>query len=245
MHGTLAGAVRGTKFQQAPLRKLRGKFRSAFLCVLAVVHPLCLSEISAAMSTEPNYRCSRCKKTKLANEYGTRKKGGSHGQKGTRLAICMACSTADPASRKRKRVESNPDDPSNWLATDSPISSSQFVETLAKHTSTSEIEDSWHVLLNEITLTDKGIADHVASLVWKATEYRFRYAAFSTIVLWLIQITIYSFRDSKPTDSGLSKRFTYECCQARQTSNDREKKTVVDEENQRIARRMERFDCHG
>ena len=126
------------------------------------------------MSTEPRFRCSRCKKHKLEDEYGTRKKGGSHGQKGSRLAICMSCSTAEPASRKRKRVESNPDDPSYLLATYTPISPSQFVETLAKQSSSSEIEDSWHVSLNEIILPDKGIADHVASLVWKATDYRFR-----------------------------------------------------------------------
>lgn len=45
--------------------------------------------------------------------------------------------------------------------------------------------------------------------------------------------------------NGLAQRFTYQCCQARGTSNDREKETAVDEKKRRITRRMERFDCKG
>ena len=45
---------------------------------------------------------------------------------------------------------------------------------LAKHTSASEINEHWHVSLNGIALTDKSCADHIASLAWRATGYRFR-----------------------------------------------------------------------
>ena len=48
------------------------------------------------------------------------------------------------------------------------------MEALAEHASASKIDDSWRVSLDEVTLTDKGIVDHLASLAWKAVGYRFR-----------------------------------------------------------------------
>ena len=61
----------------------------------------------------------------------------------------------------------------------------------------------------------------------------------------LIQIALHSLSTSNTTAGGLSKRFTFQCCQARGTVNDRAKQSAVDEKKQRIVRRMERFDCHG
>jgi hypothetical protein len=50
----------------------------------------------------------------------------------------------------------------------------KFEEALAKHASASKIDSSWRVSLDEVALTDKGIANHIASLAWKATGYRYR-----------------------------------------------------------------------
>jgi hypothetical protein len=120
------------------------------------------------MSTDPKFRCSQCKKYKLPDEYGTRQSGGSHGQKGSRLSVCLSCGAVNSANRKRRRIESNRD-------TTQPLTSpSQFVQALAEHASASKIDSSWHISLDEMTLTDKGIADHIASLAWKAMGYRFR-----------------------------------------------------------------------
>lgn len=47
------------------------------------------------------------------------------------------------------------------------------------------------------------------------------------------------------TDDGSSKRFTYECCQARGASHDRDEQSAVGEENQGSVRHTEHFECHG
>jgi len=119
-------------------------------------------------------KCSRCKKYKLPDEYGTRQRRGIHSQKGDRLSVCLTCSAASSAHQKRKRIESNSEHPAKRFATEPPVLPSQFAEFLAKQASTSIIDNSWRVSLDEITLADKGIADHIASLAWKATGYRFR-----------------------------------------------------------------------
>ena len=128
------------------------------------------SNKSIAMSTDSMHKCSQCKKFKPSDDYGVRERGGMHGRKGTRLAICQSCCAIN---RKRRRVASNADRPAKKLATQPPASPGQFVDTLAKHASASEIDDYWRVSLDEITLTDKGCADHIASLAWRATGYRF------------------------------------------------------------------------
>ena len=146
--------------------------------VWTVETPLCASCLSSnkstAMSTDPMFKCSRCKKYKPSDEYGTRQRGGIHSQKGDRLAVCLTCSAASSAHQKRRRIESDSDRPAKRFAAEPPTLLSQFVQALAKHASTPKINDSWRVSLDEITLADKGIADHIASLVWKATGYRFR-----------------------------------------------------------------------
>ena len=126
------------------------------------------------LRTDPMSKCSQCKKIKPLTEFGTRQIASKHGQKGDRLTLCIACSTTNTAKRKRKRVTSDPDHPAKWFAAQPPASPSQFTEILGKHASASEIDDSWHVSLDGITLKDKGIADHIASLAWKAVGYRFR-----------------------------------------------------------------------
>ena len=127
-----------------------------------------------AMSTEPRFKCGQCKKLKLRNEYGTRQTGNNHDQEGSRFATCLSCSAANSSNRKRKRANCDPGHPAKRLATETPTSPSEFVDALAKHASASEIDDSWRVSLEEMTLTGKDIADHIASLAHKATGYRFR-----------------------------------------------------------------------
>ena len=100
-------------------------------------------------------------------------RGNKHSQKGDCLSICLSCSTANLANRKRKCVESNSDHAVKQLATQPHMSPSQFMDALAKCASTTEIDDSWHIPVDEMTLTDKGIASHLASLAWEATGYRF------------------------------------------------------------------------
>ena len=124
------------------------------------------------MSTETVFKCSQCKKSKPVYDYGTRQKAGKHGQKGDRLTLCLSCSAAN-TNRKRKRIDSIPDPPGKRLAPQ-VLPPHQFVEVLAKQTSAFEIDDSWHVALSDTTITDKASADQIASLVWKATGYRFR-----------------------------------------------------------------------
>ena len=48
------------------------------------------------------------------------------------------------------------------------------MEALAKYVSAAEIDGSWRVSVDDMTLPDKDIANHLASLAWKATGYRFR-----------------------------------------------------------------------
>ena len=127
-----------------------------------------------AMSTNPSFKCSQCKKHKPSSEYGTRQRRDQLGQKGDRLSLCLSCSAANSAKRKRKRTENNDGHPAKRLITQHPISPSQFAAALTTYASASEINDSWRISVNEMTLTDKGIANHLASLAWEATGYRFR-----------------------------------------------------------------------
>ena len=126
------------------------------------------------MSTDPSFKCSQCKRYKLSSEYGTRQTRNQLGQKGDRLSICLSCSAANSAKRKRNRTENNHGHLAKRLATQYPVSPSQFGAALATYASTSEINDFWHVSVNEMTLTDKDIANHLASLAWEATGYRLR-----------------------------------------------------------------------
>ena len=60
------------------------------------------------------------------------------------------------------------------VAAPHPMSSSDFVAALTKHTSAAQIDDYWRVSVDETTLPDKDVANHLASLAWNATGYRFR-----------------------------------------------------------------------
>jgi len=133
-------------------------------------------EHSAAMSTDPRFKCSQCKKCKLSDEYGTCQREGSHGQKGDCLNICLSCTTVNSANRKQKRMESNPDHPVKRSATQPAFSPIHFVKALDKHASASENDVPLRVSLAGTILTDKDIADHVASLAWNAMSYNPRLA---------------------------------------------------------------------
>jgi len=62
------------------------------------------------MSTDPRFKCSQYKKCKLSDEFGTRQRAGSHGERGD-LNICLSCATLNSANRKRKRLVSEPEPP--------------------------------------------------------------------------------------------------------------------------------------
>ena len=129
------------------------------------------------MNTEPKFRCPTCEHDKTSNEFGTRQRGGVHGRKGDRLNVCLSCTTIIVANGKRKRLESGPVPPAKRFAVPPAISPRRFVEALAECASAPKIEVSLRVSLDGMTISSKGIADHIASLAWKATGYRFRYAA--------------------------------------------------------------------
>jgi hypothetical protein len=125
------------------------------------------------MSTDPKFKCSQCKTHKVSNEFGTRQVCGLHAQKGDRLNICLACSTLNLANRKRKRLTSNPEPPVKRCAMPPTLLPNQFVDALAEYASAPEIEDSFHVSLAGMTISGKDVANHITSLAWKATGYRF------------------------------------------------------------------------
>ena len=132
------------------------------------------------------------------------------------------------------------------------MSPSQFMDALAKCASTAEINDSWRISVDEMALTHRDVASHLASLAWEATGYRFTYVGCNLTIcfaidrdLWLIDITLHSCKYSNATAGASSTQFTYECCQARGTTNNMAKQSAVSEEKQRAARRMDRFDCNG
>ena len=131
------------------------------------------------MSTDPMFKCNRCEQYKLSGQYGTRSRADTFGQKGDCLSTCLSCN----AKRKRKRTNSNPDNPGECPTAQPCVSPNQFMEDLAKYASATKIADSWHVSVDEMALADKEIANHLASLAWKVTGYRFRYAASSTFAL--------------------------------------------------------------
>jgi hypothetical protein len=53
------------------------------------------------------------------------------------------------------------------------LSPDQFVDVLAEYASAPEIEDSFRVSLAGMTISGKDVANHITSLAWKATGYRF------------------------------------------------------------------------
>jgi len=55
-----------------------------------------------------------------------------------------------------------------------PTLPSQFVVALEGFASAPKIEADLHVSLAGMTISGKDVADHIASLAWKATGYRFR-----------------------------------------------------------------------
>jgi len=65
------------------------------------------------------------------------------------------------------------------------------MEALTEWASAPKIEGSLRVSLAGMTISGKDVADHIASLAWKATSYRFRYAASSAFACglwWLIKL---------------------------------------------------------
>jgi hypothetical protein len=143
------------------------------------------------MDTEPKFRCGTCKNHKMSNEFGTRQIGGVHGKIGDRLKVCLSCTAVIADCRKRKRVESNPLPPLKLVTMPPAISPSQFVDALAEYASAPKIQGALCVSLAGMTVSGKDAANHIASLVWKATGYRFTYAVSSTFACrlrWLIQL---------------------------------------------------------
>ena len=126
----------------------------------------------AAMSTNPSSKCVQCHTFKLPDEFGMHWRESNYGQKGDCLDQCLSCAAINMSQWKRKCIEDDLGHPPKWFAT----SPSQFVENLRKYASANKIDISLHVSLDAMTLTDKDIANHLSSLVWKATGYRFMWA---------------------------------------------------------------------
>ena len=127
---------------------------------------------SAAMSTNPSSKCVQCHMFKLPEEFGMHWRRSNHGQKGDRLNRCLSCTTINKSQQKWKCIEDDLGRPPKQFAT----SPSQFVEDLRKYMSADKIDISLCVSLDEMALTDKDITNHLSSLVWKATGYRFMWA---------------------------------------------------------------------
>jgi len=136
------------------------------------------------MSTNPQFKCVQCRKFKLSGEFGMQQSSNSLAKKGDCLSCCLSCSTTSTVSRKWRHVESNSDRPAKRLATQPHASPSQFMEALAESASTAKINGSWRVSVDGMTLPDKGVADHLTSLAWEATGYRFRWAVSICFVIY-------------------------------------------------------------
>ena len=128
---------------------------------------------SAAMSTNPSFKCTQCHSFKLPEEFGTHQRESNDGQKGDHLTKCLSCTTINSSQQKQKHIEDHLDHSPKRFATQPAVPPSQFVEELSKYTSTSKFDISLHVSLDEVNLTDKDIANYLLSLAWKATGYRF------------------------------------------------------------------------
>ena len=157
------------------------------------------------MSTDSSFKCSQCHTFKASGDFGTRPRDDRYGSKGDRLSLCLSCSATNSANRKRKRTENNPGHPAKRVAATQPLlSSSDFAAALAKHASTTKIDDSWRVSVDETTLTGKEIANHLVSLVWKATGYRFSYALSPTFTL---RFTAHSYYFTQPPQVTYNSRW--------------------------------------
>ena len=126
------------------------------------------------MSTDPKFYCSQCMRYKLSNEYGTRQRTDRYGQKGDRLSLCLACGAKNSANRKRGCIEDSPHHPVKRRTMQHAISSSELANVLAQLAPAAEIDDYWRVSVGGMSLTDREIANNLASTVWKAMGYRFR-----------------------------------------------------------------------
>ena len=82
--------------------------------------------------------------------------------------------SASEIEDSQRRCISLDDHPAKPLPTQPLASPSHLLEALAKSAPAAEIDNSWLVSVDEMTLPEKDIANHLASLVWKATGYRFR-----------------------------------------------------------------------
>jgi len=129
---------------------------------------------SVAMSTNPMFKCRQCEASKPLEAFGTRQRASSHGRKGDRHDKCLSCLAVNTAYKKRRREESHDDRPVKRFATQPAVSLVQFEADLAEHAYTSKIDFNSRVSLDAGSLTDKDIANQIASIAWKATGYRFR-----------------------------------------------------------------------
>ena len=119
--------------------------------------------LPSTMSTNFIFKCHQCSKYKLPAEYGTHQWGN---RKEDWLSVCLSCSTANTAYQKQRHIKSNAGHPAKQVAAPHPMSPSDFVAALAEYTSTAQIDDYWHISVDETTLPDKDVANHLASLAW-------------------------------------------------------------------------------
>ncbi len=115
---------------------------------------------------------SSAPKYKTSNEFGTCHRNDQYGQKGQQLSKCLECVAINATSCKQKCSESDFDTP---MESTMPLalSAPQFVEELAGIASAPDIDANLCVSLQGLPITGKDIANYLASLAWKATEYHF------------------------------------------------------------------------
>ena len=150
------------------------------------------------MSTDPRIMCSQCEQHKLSSEYGTRQRGDKYGPKGARLSICLSCSTANSARRKRKRTESNPGHPAKRPAPQHAAPFGQLVEASAKHASAPEIYGSRRISLDDHPVKRFAIQPHASPTQFM--EALTKYASTAEIVgSWLVSVN-----EMALTDKGIA-----------------------------------------
>lgn len=169
---------------------------------------------STTMSTHLRFKCSQCNQHKLSSEYGMCQRDDKNSLKGACFSVCLSCSTANSAKWKQRHTKSNfgypakqpapqhatpsgqlteastkhssaseiynswhislDHHPVDWFAIQPCTLPTQFMEDLTKYASAAKIVDSWLVSVNKMALTDKEVANQLASLAWKVTGYRFK-----------------------------------------------------------------------
>ncbi|CAK5265126.1 unnamed protein product [Mycena citricolor] len=177
-------------------------------------------------------RCSKCRKTLdlTAEFWGAQFRAGGP-EANNRCRKC--CGNDARAFREKKGgKESEDSEDAAPFFNAEPVSTSAFLQMLKPDVHQLIALVDIASLIHDISLRDtrttdvteyQPVMDHIASLVWEQTNYRFTY------------------KDSKFFDD--TTRFRYTCCQDAKRQN--ASKKIPDPSKQRNKAKMETFDCDG